>query len=60
VSARVVAVADVIEAMASNRPYRAALGIEVAMAEITSRPEKFDSLVVAACTCLYADGRLTL
>ncbi|WP_312854478.1 HD-GYP domain-containing protein [Paludibacterium denitrificans] len=32
--ARVLAVADVIEAMASHRPYRAALGLEQALTEI--------------------------
>ncbi len=32
--ARVLAVADVVEAMSSHRPYRAALGIEPALAEI--------------------------
>ncbi|GAA5185397.1 hypothetical protein GCM10023345_18590 [Acinetobacter kookii] len=32
--ARILTVADVIESMASHRPYRAALGVEVALAEI--------------------------
>ena len=34
-AAKILAVADVVEAMASHRPYRAALGLESAMAEIT-------------------------
>ena len=34
--ARILAVADVVEAMASHRPYRPALGIEAALAEITA------------------------
>jgi putative nucleotidyltransferase with HDIG domain len=34
--ARILAVADVGEAMASHRPYRAALGIEAALAEVRS------------------------
>jgi hypothetical protein len=32
--ARIIAVADVVEAMSSHRPYRAALGIEEALEEI--------------------------
>jgi hypothetical protein len=32
--ARIIAVADVVEAMSSHRPYRPALGIEVALKEI--------------------------
>ncbi len=32
--AKIVAVADVVEAMASHRPYRPSLGIEAALKEI--------------------------
>jgi len=47
---RILAVADVIEAMASHRPYRASLGIEAALKEIEKgRGVLFDSAVVAAC-----------
>jgi putative nucleotidyltransferase with HDIG domain len=47
---RILAVADVIEAMASHRPYRASLGIEAALKEIEKgRGALFDSAVVAAC-----------
>jgi putative two-component system response regulator len=35
VEARILAVADVVEAMATHRPYRPALGIDSAMAEIS-------------------------
>ena len=35
--ARILAVADVVEAMASHRPYRAALGIEAALDEVACR-----------------------
>jgi putative nucleotidyltransferase with HDIG domain len=35
--ARIIAVADVIEAMASHRPYRAALGIDKAMQEVSEK-----------------------
>lgn len=56
--ARVLMVADVIEAMAAHRPYRPALGIDAAMAEIRSQPEKFDPLVTSACERLYEAGRI--
>jgi HD-GYP domain-containing protein (c-di-GMP phosphodiesterase class II) len=56
--ARVLMVADVVEAMAAHRPYRPALGIEAAMAEILAHPEKFDSRVTSACQRLYETGRL--
>ena len=56
--ARVLMVADVVEAMAAHRPYRPALGIDAAMAEVTSHPEKFDPQVIEACQRLYEAGRL--
>jgi PAS domain S-box-containing protein/putative nucleotidyltransferase with HDIG domain len=57
--ARIIAVADVVEAMASHRPYRAALGITAAMEEITARKgTAYDSSVVDACLCLAAKGHL--
>ena len=59
-AARVLMAADVIEAMAAHRPYRPALGIEAAMSEITSHPEKFDPLVIDACKRLYVSGRMGL
>jgi PAS domain S-box-containing protein/putative nucleotidyltransferase with HDIG domain len=47
--ARVLAVADVLESMASHRPYRPALGIEVAIKEIEGhRGVWFDDAVVDA------------
>jgi PAS domain S-box-containing protein/putative nucleotidyltransferase with HDIG domain len=57
---RIMAVADVIEAMASHRPYRSALGLDVAMAEITGHPDKYDTKVIAACLRLYEAGRIVL
>jgi len=48
--ARVLAVADVVEAMSSDRPYRPALGIDRAMKEIRKNKGKlYDLDVVAAC-----------
>jgi PAS domain S-box-containing protein len=59
-AARVVAVADVVEAMASHRPYRPALGLEAAVAEIRDHPEKFDPQVIAALLRVYEAGRIDL
>jgi putative nucleotidyltransferase with HDIG domain len=54
--ARIIAVADVIEAMASHRPYRAGLGIEVALQEIEdNRGIKFDADVVDATLRLFRE-----
>lgn len=48
---RILAVADVVEAMSSFRPYRPALGTKVALAEIEANAgTKYDPDVVAACT----------
>jgi hypothetical protein len=48
--ARIIAVADVVEAMTHHRPYRAALGIERALAEVVAGAGlKYDADVVAAC-----------
>ncbi|MFH1532910.1 MAG: HD domain-containing phosphohydrolase [Pseudomonadota bacterium] len=59
--ARIIGVADVVEAMASHRPYRAALGIEVALEEIGSqRGSFFDPSVVDACLRLFRDGDYAL
>ncbi len=56
--ARVVAVADVIEAISSHRPYREALGIDAALNEIKQgRGTLFDAEVVDACLKLFAENR---
>jgi PAS domain S-box-containing protein len=47
---RILAVADVVEAMSSHRPYRAALGRDAALAEIRDGAgTRYDPDVVAAC-----------
>jgi putative nucleotidyltransferase with HDIG domain len=52
--ARILAVADVVEAMSSHRPYRAALGIVAALAEVErGRGVLYDVLVVDACLDLF-------
>jgi putative nucleotidyltransferase with HDIG domain len=54
--ARILAVADVVEAISSHRPYRPALGLEYAMQEITSKKGTlYDSKVVDACVKLFKD-----
>lgn len=53
---KIVAVADVVEAMGSHRPYRAALGIEIALEEIEARSGTlFDAAAVEACLCLFRE-----
>jgi PAS domain S-box-containing protein len=53
---KILAVADVIEAMASYRPYRPALGIEIALEEISrNRGKLYDPDVVDACLKLFTE-----
>ena len=59
-SARIVAVADVVEAMSSHRPYRPALGVEAAMDEIRANPNRYGGEVVAACLAAHSAGRIPL
>lgn len=52
--ARIMAVADVVEAIASYRPYRPTLGIDKALDEISkNRGVLYDSQVVDACLTLF-------
>jgi HD-GYP domain-containing protein (c-di-GMP phosphodiesterase class II) len=56
--ARILAVADVVEAMASHRPYRPAHGINKALEEISeNRDTLYDASVVDACIKLFGKGR---
>jgi len=55
--ARIIAAADVVEAMSYHRPYRPALGVEKALEEIRShRGALFDEDVVAACLRIFEKG----
>lgn len=55
-AARVMAVADVVEAMSSHRPYRPSLGIEAALEEIEkNRGTLYDADVVDACLRLFRE-----
>ena len=54
--ARIIGVADVIEAMSAHRPYRPALGIERAIEEITQkRGSLYDAHIVDICLGIYSD-----
>jgi HD-GYP domain-containing protein (c-di-GMP phosphodiesterase class II) len=54
--ARIIAVADVVDAMAGARPYRAALGVDAALAEITKgRGTLYDVRAVDACVALFRE-----
>ena len=51
--AKILAVADVVEAMSSHRPYRASLGIDAALEEVSSQSGIiYDAEAVAACVRL--------
>ncbi len=53
---RIMAVADVVEAMASHRPYRPGLGIDTALAEIErGRGTAYDPVVADACLRLFRE-----
>jgi PAS domain S-box-containing protein/putative nucleotidyltransferase with HDIG domain len=55
--ARILSVADVTEAMASHRPYRPSLGIDVALEEIEkNKGVLYDSDVVTACLKVFHEG----
>lgn len=54
--ARIIAVADTVEAMSSHRPYRPGRGIEIALAEIAAGGGKyFDQQVVESCLRLFRE-----
>ncbi|MCK9390035.1 MAG: PAS domain S-box protein [Syntrophales bacterium] len=54
--ARILAIADVVESMASHRPYRPALGLNTALAEIeNNKGTLYDADAVDACLRLFRD-----
>jgi HD-GYP domain-containing protein (c-di-GMP phosphodiesterase class II) len=56
IEARIMAVADVVEAMATHRPYRPGLGIDRALAEIErGRGSAYDTGVADACLRLFRE-----
>ncbi len=61
IESRILAVADVVESMASHRPYRPALGIGAALDEINkNKVVLYDPAVVDACLRLFAEKRFEL
>jgi PAS domain S-box-containing protein/putative nucleotidyltransferase with HDIG domain len=57
IEARIMAVADVVEAMASHRPYRPTLGIEAALEEIEkNKGILYDDAVADACLKLFREN----
>jgi len=58
--ARIVSVADVVEATASHRPYRPAKGIDAALQEIEDNAGiLYDRAVTGACVKLFREKRFT-
>ena len=56
IEARIIAVADVVEAIVSHRPYRPALGIDAALEEISkNRGTLYDPGVADACLKLFQE-----
>jgi HD-GYP domain-containing protein (c-di-GMP phosphodiesterase class II) len=54
--ARILSVADVVEAMASHRPYRPGLGIDAALEEIEkNKGTLYDDAVVDTCLRLFRE-----
>jgi putative nucleotidyltransferase with HDIG domain len=57
---RIMAVADVVEAMSSHRPYRPALGVMAALSEIDrGRGSVYDPAVVDACLKVFVEKGFT-
>jgi len=58
--AKILAVADVVEAMSSHRPYRPALGIEKALQEVCEKQGiLYDQAVVEACIDLFNEQKFS-
>ena len=59
--ARILAIADVVEAIASHRPYRPELGIDFALEEISgNKGILYDADAVDACLKLFREKGYTL
>ncbi len=59
--AKIIAVADVVEAMVSDRPYRPAPGLDAAMKEIEDgKGRLYDPDAVDACIRLFREGKIDL
>ena len=59
--AKIISVADVVEAMASHRPYRASPGLDVALKEIQQGSGiRYDAEVVRCCVLLFSERSYSL
>ena len=57
IEARILTVADIVEAMSSHRPYRSGLGIDKALSQINQdRGKLLDPQVVDACLRVFENG----
>ncbi len=57
IEAKIISLADVVEAMVSHRPYRPSMGIEAALEEIKNNSGTlYDSEIVKACLSLFEEG----
>jgi PAS domain S-box-containing protein/putative nucleotidyltransferase with HDIG domain len=60
VEARILAVADVTEAITAHRPYRPAMGLDAALAEIEGgKGRLYDAAAVDACVALFRNQGFT-
>ena len=60
IEARIISVADVVEAIASHRPYRPSLGLKYALNEIASKKGiLYDVEVVEACLDLFKNKKFS-
>lgn len=58
---RILAVADVVEAMATHRPYRPSLGLEAALEEISSKQDiLYDPNVVSVCLRIFKEKNYSI
>lgn len=61
IEARILTVADVVEAMASHRPYRPGLGIDAALEEISrNKGVLYDPDVADACLKIFRENRYSI
>ncbi|WP_420264530.1 HD-GYP domain-containing protein [Candidatus Magnetominusculus dajiuhuensis] len=57
IEAKIICVADVVEAMSNHRPYRPALGLDKALGEISANSARlYDKNVVDACLAVFNKG----
>ncbi len=61
IEAKILAVADVVEAMASHRPYRPSLGIDVALEEIEkNRGKLYDEEIADVCIDIFRKKKIDI